>query len=67
MTNWNNIPPDIKKVIIRMGRDLILIDFIHHQQKFKECLIQIQFRNNRHMHVYLRFRSRTYPFSIFNI
>lgn len=66
MATWNNIPPDIKKYIIGMGRDLIHLEFIHHQQKFKKCLIHILFRNNRHMHVYLRFRARTYPMFSFN-
>ena len=60
-TNWNNIPPDLKKHIIRMGKDLHIMEFTNHQKKFKDCLFDIQYRKFRHIHVYLRFRSRTCP------
>lgn len=59
VTNWNDIPPEIKKYIINIGKGLYLFEFTAHQRKFKECLFDIQYRTLRHLHIYLRFRVLT--------
>ena len=42
MTNWYNLPTDLRRLIIYMGNDICSRELILHRQLFEPCLLEIK-------------------------
>jgi len=42
MTNWSNLPTDLRRLIIYMGNDICTHELILHRELFESCLLEIK-------------------------
>jgi len=62
MSKWDDLPSEIRKIIITMGKEIVCEEFLSHQELFQNCLFDIIYRTDRTMHICMRLaRIQTCP------
>jgi len=58
MATWADLPSELRRFIITMGKEIITEEFLTHQESFQGCLFDISHRHDRNMHVCMHLSRR---------